>query len=248
MIDAVVTAGGRLTPGLAAHYGTDVKACASVGGATLLARTLAALRGVKEVERIVVVAPEAVRDAARADEFIAERATGEENLLAGMRAARGDRTIFCASDMPFVSDRSLADLLERSPSDACAVYPVFTREEFEQAYPKARSSFATLADGAWTGASAFVVRAQALLRHERVLTRAFAARKSLPALAALFGPALMLSYLRGALRVADVEARASALFGAPVVALRGADPALALDCDDAGDFDYAEALFARTTP
>jgi hypothetical protein len=52
--------------------------------------------------------------------------------------------------------------------------------------------------------------------------------------------------LRGALRVSDVESRASGLFGAPVVALRGADPALAADCDDVADFEYAEALFART--
>jgi CTP:molybdopterin cytidylyltransferase MocA len=246
VIDAVVTAGGRLPPDLAARCGTDIKASAVVGGMTLLARTLAALRGVQDVTRIVVVGPDAIRDAAHADEFITERATGEENLLAALRAASGDRTLFCASDMPFVSGPALADLLERSPADACAVYPIFTRDEFDRAYPKARSSFAVLADGAWTGASAFVVRAQTLVRREGVLTRAFAARKSLPALAALFGPALMFSYVRGALRVSDIEARATGLFGEPVVALRGADPALAADCDDAADFDYAEALFART--
>jgi molybdopterin-guanine dinucleotide biosynthesis protein A len=246
VIDALVTAGGRLPQDLAKRCGTDIKASAVVGGLTLLARTLAALRGVPAVERIVVVGPDALRDAAGVDEFITERATGEENLLAALRAARGDRTLFCASDMPFVSSHALGDLLARAPEDACAVYPVFTRDEFERAYPKARSSFAVLADGAWTGASAFVVRAQVLLRREHVLTRAFAARKSLPALAALFGPALMFSYLRGALRVSAVEARASRLFGAPVVALRGADPALAADCDDVADFDYAEALFART--
>jgi GTP:adenosylcobinamide-phosphate guanylyltransferase len=245
VIDAVITAGGRLPDDLAARFGTDIKACAVVGGMTMLARTLAALRGVPGVERIALVGPDAIRGAANVDEFITELATGEENLLAALRAARGDRTLFCASDMPFVSSRALADLLERAPVEACAVYPIFTRDEFERSYPKGRSSFAMLADGAWTGGSAFVVRAQPLLQREHVLTRAFAARKSLPALAALFGPALMFSYLRGALRVADVEARASRLFHAPVVALRGADPALAADCDDAADFEYAEALFAR---
>lgn len=248
MIDAVVTAGGRLPPDLARRFGTDVKACVSIGGVSMLARTIAALRGLHDVTRIVVVAPEAARDVADADEFIVERATGEENLLAALRAASGDRTVFCASDMPFVSTRALADLLERSPADACAVYPIYARDEFERAYPKGRSSFATLADGAWTGASAFVVRAGALLQRERMLTRAFGARKSLSSLAALFGPMLTIAYLRGALRVPDIEARATALFGAPVVALRGADPALALDCDDAADFDYAEALLARAAP
>lgn len=248
MIDAVVTAGGRLPPDLAERFGTDVKACVSIGGIAMLARTVNSLRGLSDVTRIIVVGPEAARGVANADEFIVERATGEENLLAALGAARGDRTVFCASDMPFVSTRALADLLERAPAGACAVYPIYSRDEFERAYPNGRSSFATLADGAWTGASAFVVQAKALLQRERIVTRAFGARKSLSSLAALFGPMLTLAYLRGALRVPDIEARASALFGAPVVALRGADPALALDCDDAADFDYAEALLARTAP
>jgi len=247
VIDAVVTAGGRLPPALAARFGTDVKALVAIGGVTLIERTLTALRGVKNVARIAVVGPEALRHVARADDFIVERATGEDNLLAALHAACGERTIFCASDLPFVSSEALTGLLECAPADACAVYPIFARAEFDAAYPKARSSYATLADGVWTGASAFVVRAPALLHREGVLTRAFAARKSLPALAALFGPALMFSYVRGALRVADIEARARSLFGAPVVALRGTDPALAFDCDEAADFDYAEALHARTS-
>src|SRR4029077_17164339 len=128
---------------------------------------------------------------------------------------------------------SLADLLERAPVDACAVYPIFTRDEFERAYPVGRSPSDSLPDGAWTGTSAFVVRAAVLRRHSTVITGAFGARKNVMALAGFFGPALTFAYLRGALRVADVEARLSKLVGAPVVALRGANPALAFDCDDA---------------
>jgi hypothetical protein len=246
VIDAVVTAGGRLPPELAARFGTDVKALVSIGGLTLIERTLTALRGVNVVARITVVGPEVIRDVARADDFVAERATGEENLLPPCsRPRRAHR--FLRVGLRRSSVEALTGLLERAPADACAVYPIFARDEFDDAYPKARSSYATLADGVWTGASAFVLRAPALVRREGVLTRAFAARKSLPALAALFGPALMFSYLRGKLRVADIEARAGSLFGAPVVALRGADPALAFDCDEAADFDYAEAFRARTS-
>ena len=248
MIDAVITAGGRLPPDLAVRYGTDIKALARVGDTTLIGRTVAALRGVPEVARIVVVGPEAMRSVAAADEFILERATGEENLLAALGAAGGDRTVFCASDMPLLSAGSLAGMLDRAPRDACAVYPIFTRDEFERAYPGGRSSYAALADGAWTGASAFVVRAAVLVRHAAVICRAFGARKNVMALAGLFGPSLTFAYLRGALRVTDIETRVSALLGAPIVALRGADPALAFDCDDAADFDYVEALFARSAP
>ena len=216
VIDAVITAGGRLPSALATRFGTDIKACVKFGGESMLARTVAALRGVRAVDRIAVVGADAARSEADVDEFIIEKATGEDNLLAALGAAQGDRTLYCASDMPFVSARALTDLLERSPEPACVVYPIF------------------------------VVRARTLLKHERAITRSFGARKSLTALAALFGPALMIAYLRGALRIGDVEARASKLLGGPVIALRGTDPALAFDCDEATDFSYAEALLART--
>ncbi|HKW45126.1 MAG TPA: NTP transferase domain-containing protein [Candidatus Eremiobacteraceae bacterium] len=248
MIDAIITAGGRLPSDVADRYGTDIKGCVRIGDESLLARTVSALRGVAAVERITLVAPEKARSEAAVDEFIVEKTTGEENLLAALSAARGERTIFCASDMPFISSYVLCDLLERAPEPAVVVYPIFTRDEFERAYPGGRSSFAHLADGAWTGASALVVRAAPLLQHRGAITRAFSARKSLPALAGLFGSKLMIAYLRRMLRVSDVEARAAGLLGGPVVAMRGADPALAFDCDDESDFVYAETLLARTTP
>ena len=53
---------------------------------------------------------------------------------------------------------------------------------------------------------------------------------------------MSLRFMAGRARVADLETRAAQLLRKPVSAVRGADPSLAMDCDDAQDFEYAIAL------
>jgi hypothetical protein len=241
VLDALVTAGGRLPRDAAARFGTDVKAMVRIGGRTVLDRIVGALRGVAAIRRIVVVGPAAARcGLAGIDEWIDERPTGEENLLAALDARVGERVVLTASDLPFVSSASYADLIERA-GDSDAGYPIFGRDEFLRAYPSGRASFARLADGDYTGGSAFVLNRTPVLKARRLLERSFGARKSLSSLAALLGPSLVVRFALGRARVQDVERRASSLLGARVVAIRGADPALAMDCDEASDFDYALA-------
>ncbi len=245
VIDALVTAGARLPLELARRFETDIKALVPIGGVTLIDRTIAALRGVGVVERITVVGPAEIRRRIDVDRFVDETASGEKNLLAGLEAVQGERTLLCASDMAFVTAGALDDLLLRAPAPAVVVYPIYTRSEFDAAFPGGRSAFARLADGEFTGGSAFVVRAAALRERSALLSKAFGARKNLFALAAILGPALAFAFVRGAANVGQIEVRASALLGGTVVALRGADPALALDCDDATDFTYAQARYER---
>jgi len=233
-LNAAVTAAGRLAPQEARRYGTAIKALVSVGGRTLLARLIDSLRDVPEIGRITVVGPtEAKACGAAVDLWLDERETGEENLLAALRGAGAGRLL--------VSAHSIGDLLRRTPADVDCAYPIFTRTEFEKAFPGGRSSFARLADGEWTGGSTMVLNADLVLRNERLLRRAFAARKNLTGLALLLGPALALRFATGRLCVRDIQKRIDSLTGGSMIAIRGADPALAMDCDSREDFAYAES-------
>ena len=238
-LDALVTAAGRLGPADAQRFGTDIKALVRIGGSTLLQILIAALRGVRQIGRIVVVGPASARENADVDEWIDEQATGEDNVFAALHAARSDGAVFAASDLPYVRAESIKDLIDKVPVNADAAYPIFAREEFERAFPGARSSYARLADGEWTGGSVFLLKPAFALRNERLLRRAFGARKNLVLLAGLLGPVLALRYARNQLRVGDIVARAEAQTHGSIVAVRDADPALAMDCDEAGDFEYA---------
>lgn len=242
-IDAVVTAGGRLGPAARRRYGTDVKALVKVGGATLLSIVLDALRGAKGIGSITVVGPLSTRDP-RADQWIPEAATGEENLVKGLEAASTQRVVVCASDLPFLRSEHITDFLSRVPLGLGAAYPIFGRAEFLREFPKGRTEFAQLADGAWTGGSVFVVEAPLLLARRGLISRAFRSRKGLLKLAALLGPQLALRFFLRQARVADVEARAARLLAGTVRAITGAHPALAMDCDDEADLKFAQVRAA----
>ena len=213
-----------------------------IGGRTLLEAVVGALRAVPAVERVVVVGPRAAQAVAPSvDEWIDEFPTGEDNLIAALQAGRTDRVVFSASDLPFVTPASFLGLIARAAPAIDAAYPIYRREDFLKTYPGGRTKFASLADGAWTGGSAFVLRPAPFLANIAVLKRGFAARKSLFALASLLGVALLAKFALRGLRVSDVEQRASAVLGARLKAITGADAALAMDCDDAVDFAYAGA-------
>lgn len=238
----MITAGGRLSTDAATRFGTDVKALVRINGKPMIATVVDALRATPGIGRIVVVGPSAARSAANGvDQWIDEFPTGEENLIAAVGAAKTERIVMSASDLPFVTPASYAGLIEKTGADVDAGYPVFGRDEFLRAYPRGRKHFAKLADGEWTGASAFVLNRTPLARDDRMIRRAFGARKSLFALASLLGPALLVKFLFKTLTIADVERRAESLLRAKVRAVRGADPALAMDCDNAADFAYAHA-------
>jgi molybdopterin-guanine dinucleotide biosynthesis protein A len=246
VLNAVIAAAGRLGSEDAARLGASVKALVRVGGVTLLATLVEALRGVPEIGRISVVGPRELRESGTAvvDEWLDERASGEENVVAALASAGDGRCVIAAADLPFVSASAIARLIAAVPADVGCAYPIFARDEFCAAFPGARTSFARLADGEWTGGSVLVLDAGLVLRNTPLLKRAFAARKNLISLAALLGPRLALLYASSRLRVGDVKARLEALTGGTFEAVRGADPALAMDCDELADFEYARQRIA----
>jgi molybdopterin-guanine dinucleotide biosynthesis protein A len=242
VLDAAITAGGRLIPPDAQRFGTDIKALVRVNGRPLLDIVVSALRAVPLVARIVVVGPISARPfAGGADQWIEEFATGEQNLLAALRATQTPRIVISASDLPFVTSQSYVSLIEKTDASLDAGYPIFTKDEFLKAFPGVPTRFASLADGQWTGGSAFIVNREPILRNSAILERGFGARKSLASLAALLGPKLLFKFVVGRVRVEDVEARVSSLLGARIKAVRGADPALAMDCDGPREFEYVRA-------
>src|SRR5512140_1451553 len=105
--DAVILAGGRATPEMAALTGTPLRALFDYRGKPFVQWTLDALRTCSEVERIAVVGPPEMQSypgLADADVLVAERDSYTANLFAGVEAlAPQERVLITASDNPLLS-------------------------------------------------------------------------------------------------------------------------------------------------
>jgi molybdopterin-guanine dinucleotide biosynthesis protein A len=248
-MDAVVLAAGRLRAHEAARAGHEIKALVHIGETTPLDAMLRALRRAPQIQRVVIVGPQAVSDSASGDDqWIAEGASIYDNALAGLRAVSTRRVLLCSSDVPFIEADHVQDFISRVPPGADIAYPIFERDEFLAVFPEGRTKFARVGSVRWTGGSVCMLTTRLALANERLIRQAFAARRSQFALASFLGAGILMRHLSGTLRVEHVSERIEYLTGGKTVAVRGAHPALAMDCDSIVDIVYARLIDEKRKP
>ncbi|HTX59926.1 MAG TPA: nucleotidyltransferase family protein [Verrucomicrobiae bacterium] len=246
-LDAIVLAGGRPDEVAATQPGVPNKAFVRIGGASLVARVIDALRASANVARIVVVAPNEAHagpELARADRCLPDGARITDSLRSGLSVFPKDRLVLvAASDLPVLTPAAIDDFAERADGlDADAIYGCVERGVHLARFPQVPHTWVRLREGTFCGGGLMALRPRALPRLEHFIERLGAARKNPLRLARLFGWDVLLRYAAGRLTIADAEARASALLGAPVRALVSPYAETAVNVDRESDVALAEAL------
>jgi GTP:adenosylcobinamide-phosphate guanylyltransferase len=248
-MDAVVLAGGRLTPEFGPAAEAGLKALLRFQEETLLARVVRAIRGCEGIGRVAVVGPpelEGEARAARADVFVPEGETGPDNLLRGVRAlAASGRILVSASDLPFLLPEDVGDVIARVPAGVQLTYSLVESEAFQRAFPGAKHLTVPLADGHFIGGCVFVLDAPTLLRLEPELQRAFAARRSQLAMARVVGvrllPKVVLGHLSGGRwgpSTEELRGRIEKIVACRGAVIKGCSPRIAFDIDYPRDWEY----------
>ena len=241
---AVITAGGLVEGEFAEAIGTRVKALAPLGpqglGAPVLLDVVldacagAGIDGVAVIGGAEVRAHLAGRDVRAIDAAL----DGRTNVLRALDAWRGERFVYLTSDMPFASAAGLRDLIARS-EDYALTMALAAVDAYDARFPGAGEHSVALGGERVANGNAFVIAPAAVEPARAFATKLFHARKSLPRLALLLGPALCLRFATKRLTIADLEAFGRRRLGVPVGALRDCDPGLAYDVDTLDDYRYA---------
>lgn len=250
--DAIVPAGGTLPDAFAQRVGVRNKTLIPMGGQTILARTLAALRESDDVRHIVLVGEPEVRGHPDAKVDVALPAGGSApgNILTGLRHLSGgkdraERVLVVTSDLPYLTGAMLRDFIERCPADKDFCVPLVTAEEYEARFPGSSSTYVKLTDGRWTIGGCYLVRTEAFERALPHIERAFEQRKSVMGMVKLLGPAFAIKFLTKKLGVPAVLAKVESIIGASGYPVRGAAPELAYDVDDEEDYEFARRELER---
>jgi GTP:adenosylcobinamide-phosphate guanylyltransferase len=255
MIDAVVLAGGTETSDIAAQLGVVHRPLLEVGGRPIIQRVLAALRGASEVGSVVLVAPPPVQAAAPEEGVDGRVEAGEsfvDNIARGVAAtlSGGDHLLLITGDLALISPAAINDFVRQClASHAQLCYAIIPKESCERQFPGGRRTYVRLRDGTFTGGNAVVVTRDFVKRQRDLLERLFAVRKSPLQMARLLGLGFVIGLLTHRLTLAQVEARASAVVGAPAVAIISSYPELGFDVDKLEDLylsrRVAESLDSR---
>jgi hypothetical protein len=202
----------------------------------MVAYVLDALIASRRVGRIALVglAPHQFPAPAEAEMlYLPNRGGIIENLLCGLDALGAEEpVVYCGCDLPMLTPEAVRDLIARYETAPCELgYAVVERQVMEARFPRSGRSFRPLVEGAFCGGDLSMVSPH-LVRRNAEFARALASnRKSIWGLARLMGPGILLRLLVKRLRIRDLEARASRLFGGPVRAIISPHPELAMDVD-----------------
>ncbi len=191
LVTAVVLAGGRSKPDLLALTGVSNRALLQIEGETMLARVVRALRESAWVDRVYVVGdvtpPKGCDSLPDTGDFV------ENVLQATSLVADEQYLLYATADTPFLTSQAVADFVSRAlESGAEMCYPIIPLELCVQRFPNMPRTALSLREGTFTGGNLLLVRAGVVRRQAELLRRAFAARKSVWAMAKILGAPIIL--------------------------------------------------------
>jgi len=236
---AVITAGGLVDGAFREAAGTAVKALAPLGAASLIDVALEACAAAR-IEGVAVVGGAEVRAHVRERDVrvIDADADGGVNLLRALDAWPAERFVYLTSDMPFATGDGLRDFIARSAPYGLAM-ALAEAEVYEARFRGAPQHAVTLGSERVANGNAFVLAPDAIAPARALAARFFAARKSLPKMALLLGPGMIVRFALRRLTIADLERFGTRRLGVPVGAVRGCDPGLCFDVDTVAEYEYA---------
>ncbi len=246
-IAAVVLAGGPRDDVAAHTPGAPNKAFVEIAGVTLVERTLRALRSAPSVGPIIAVAPPATHRSPAlelADECRTDGARIRDSLRSGLQGlAPDDDVLVSTSDLPVLTAESIEDFIARAgDQDADLTYGCLERRTHMAKFPNVPHTWAPLRDGTFCGTGFITIRPRVFPSLERFIEQLGQARKNPLHLAQLFGWSVLLRFALRRLSIAQAEARASQVIGAPVRAVISPYAEIGVNVDRVSDIALAESL------
>ncbi len=260
MLDAIITAGGD--PARDAElltYAADVtgrpaprKALIEVGGKTLLAHVVDALRGSGRVRRVVVVGlPEEHRPLLGPDvTFLPDTGSMLGNGRAGVEYLKStgeisERLIASSSDVPLITPQIVDGMLDQCLAhDADFCYNIVEQSVMERAFPGSGRTFVPIEGKRYAGGDINLVRTRIVESNLEKLEQIIGQRKSFWRQLSFVGLDTVFLFLIRRLTIAQVERRVEKVlqFTGKVVISPYAE--LAMDVDKPHHLDVVRSAFA----
>lgn len=245
--NALVLAGSRggVDP-LADYAGVTEKAMIEIGGRTMLARVVAALRAAGAGRIAVVFSSETVRqEAERLDVEAIAAASGPSASAARGFAELGAPLLVTTADHALLEPAWITRFLADVPADADVAVLLARRDVIEAAVPETKRTYLRFADGAWSGCNLFHLATPQAAAAIELWQRVEADRKRPWRIVGRLGPRLLWRYLTGRLTLAEGLGHVGKLAGVKARMVASRFGLAAVDVDKPSDLDLVRRLIAN---
>lgn len=242
---ALVLAGSRAGPEdpVAAYGGAAHKALIELGGRTLLARVICALRDAGAA-RIAVISshPDVRAEAERLGVEVLDEAAGPSLSVAGAASHLGTPLLVTTADHALLEAAWVERFLADVPTDADVAALVAARATVEAAAPTTQRTWLKLADGHWSGCNLFYLANAKALAVVDLWRRVEVERKRPWRQAWILGPGMLLRYATGRLSLKDAAAQLGKLAGVNAAIVRTPFGLASVDVDKPADLDLVRQI------
>lgn len=241
---ALVLAGSRSGEDpVAAYAGVPHKALIPLGGQTLLARVVGALRAAG-AERVAVVSshPEVRAEAARLNVETLDEAEGPSRSVAVAAARLGTPLLLTTADHALLEADWVTRFLTDVPAEVDVAALVAARSTVEAAAPETKRTWLKLADGQWSGCNLFWLANDQALAVIELWRRVEAERKRPWMMARILGPGMLMRYLAGRLALRDAAAQLGRLAGVRAAVVESPYGLASVDVDKPADLDLVRRI------
>jgi len=254
-IDALILAGrrGGETDPLAGLEGAAHKGLLLAGGRPLIARAASAVAAAELGGSISIAAPHDMRPAF-ADalseiggwRFVDPQGSPAASVAAAIEMADGARALLVTTcDHALLTPAIIRDFIAAADGAAAAAGCV-PKDVYEARFPGSRRTFVRLKDFAFSGANLFLFRGADARPLAAFWRRLEQKRKNPLAMAAAIGPLAALSYLRGEMTKARLEALIEKRSGVRARLAPLKDASAAIDVDKPEDLELVRAILAQS--
>lgn len=248
MYSAVILAGGE-SPWLKEVAGTSYRAWALLRGKPMALYIAEALLQSRKVDNVLIVGPKITvpYSLPKNVEVIEAGATLMSTVTLALTHLRTQRpVVFTTDDIPCLTADAVADFVERAETlQAQVCYTIIPKSAVEKAFPTAKRTYVKIKDGRFTGGNVFLVDPRVIPQCREQVEAVFAKRKDIFSLCKWLGWSFIFKYIVGTLTLAQVEKRASELFGFKGRAVITDYAAIGMDVDKLTDWHLAEKFLTE---
>jgi molybdopterin-guanine dinucleotide biosynthesis protein A len=235
---------------VARHCGVEHKCLALAGGVPMLARVLAALAASPAVERSFVVLEDPAilgrLPSAPQCATLPSAATPSSSVLRALDQIETDWPILITTADHALLSMEIVEFFcaAARATGADVVAGLTAAEVIRRSYPSTARTYWRFRDGGYSGANLFALMTPEARRAVVFWRRVEQDRKRPWRMLRAFGPGPLVAYLLRRLTLDDAMARASAIIGARVAAVRLPFAEAAIDVDKPADLELVNVVLA----
>lgn len=199
-------------------------------------------KNVPYLRKVVVVGYRAARA-----EFVEGGNSFVESLRNGLAAVDSDQFLLSAADLPFLTENSLGDFLEKCERGAAINYPIVPVRICEERFPGMKRTSIKIREGRFTGGNVALANTELMRSIFPVLEQAYENRKKPLKLARQIGIWTLVRVAMGqavaiSLPLSALERQIGQFLGAPVRAIITENAEIGADVDDLAQYRQAVKL------